>query len=397
MANDKPKRKIIYILGNGFDLAANLPTRYTDFMALITHWNRFYRAFICNQLNQDPSSHLECPPDGRLTEDALISYAQTGKCFDPNAISQLDSIISTNIWIRYLSQCNYTEPEWAGFENEIKTALKVIDTLLREGKDIGPLDRSLHEEAVFSMLKMVFPTDDTFINENWMFRRHKTDEEIEGYRKAFISETEKALVELSEAFRLYLTEFVEKMETTNNPGILIDPQIQTYIISLNYTWNQFKRLGIKPSQIHMVHGSDEKENNLVMGIDNDSSLGNEFIRFKKFFQRIQKKTGSKYQTFLKDDPVGIHEYTKPIIIFFGHSLDPIDSDFIKEVFAKNDDNTIYIHHRDQEDYEKKVINCVEIFESDKVINAVEKGSIIFTDKDLTDISRMIEETTTAYS
>ena len=395
MAKNQPKQKIIYILGNGFDLAANLPTRYTDFMTLITKWKRFYKTYISNQFNQNQSTSLKCPPDGVLTENVLIEYAKRNKCFNPKVISQLDSTISNNIWIKYLSQCNYREQGWAGFENEIKNALKATNELIRKDSNIGLSEMSPHETAVFSMLKMVFPTDDKFINNTWIFRKYKTAEEMEGYKKTFISEAVKALVELSEAFRLYLTEFVEKMETTNNPGILIESQIQTYIISLNYTWNQFKRLGIDPSQIHMVHGSDEIENNLVMGIDNDPTLGNEFIRFKKFFQRIQKKTGSNYQEFMTGEPAGVNEYTKPTIVFFGHSLDPIDSDFIKDIFTRNEDNTIYIHHRDQEDYEQKVINCVEIFGPDKVINAVEKGSIIFTDKDLIDISRMIEETTTA--
>lgn len=115
-----------------------------------------------------------------------------------------------------------------------------------------------------------------------------------------------------------------------------------------------------------------------MGIDNTPELNNDFIRFKKYFQRIQKKTGAVYRNFFIG---GVNQFGNPLprkIIFYGHSLDPIDSDFIKDIFI-NTKSRIIIHYCDQADYEQKVINCVEILGADYVIDAVEKRTIIFTD------------------
>lgn len=373
---------IVYVLGNGFDLAVNLPTRYTDFMCFINNWTHFYKYFVRHQNNSNrPSMYLKCPPDGKLTKDILLEYALEGDLFDKENISRLDDIISNNLWITYLQSCNYQATGWAGFEGEIKAALDAVNQLLRKEKDICTLDMSPHQKAAFQMISVIFPPNQNrFITKGYLLRNNIDEETIGELRKQFLLQAIKALDELCEAFRLYLVEFVEKMSVDRSLGLNILPTDKTFIVSLNYTHNQLEQLGLQPDHVHMVHGSDRKMNNIVLGIDNDSSLGNEFIRFKKFFQRIQKKTGSNYKLFFNAISNNTGLVLPQKVVFFGHSLDPIDKDLIKDIFSLCENGTIYIYYNQQEDYEQKVINLVKIFDAEYVIDAIATERIILTDK-----------------
>lgn len=374
-------QRIIYIFGNGFDIAANLPTRYTDFMYLINHWGSFYDEYSFYFDKKAPNTFLPSPHNGKLTEQILHEYAKYRMLFNEENIQKIDTVFNQNLWVIYFRWCQYSEAGWAGFEKEIKQALQITDRLYRNNTYLPREKMSTHEKAVCAMIesKLLFSTCDAL-----QFSIQGNDEEITNRRKKYIETLAKELLEFTEAFRLYLLEFVERIKTESKPGIVIDESTETYVISLNYTHNQYRKIGLDPKFIHMVHGSDEIQNNLVMGIENDESLSNEFIRFKKYFQRIQKKTGADYKKFFIG---GANQFGNPIpykVVFFGHSLDPIDADFIKDIFAQYPKTKI-IHYCSPEDYEQKVINCVEIFGAEYVIDAVAKREIIFTDEDLNNI------------
>lgn len=376
---DYGQRKI-YVLGNGFDIAAKLPTRYTDFMCLLDNWRDFYDEYSRHFLDPNTAKALHCPPDGKLMRSILMEYAKCTELFCDDHIQQLNTIIENNPWITYFKQCKYEEPGWAGFEKEIKEALRVIDKMITEGSYLGLSQMMTHENAVYLMLTRINHPE--CIRTEECFSVLGNGEEVASYRKEVIDTLAQKLLEFAEAFRLYLLEFVERMKLENNPGIAISETDQTYVISLNYTHNQLVKAGIKPDHIHMIHGSDQIRNNLVMGIENDEHLGNEFIRYKKYFQRIQKKTGSDYKLFfsLNAEEVGKQLPTK--VVFFGHSLDPIDADFIREIFLVQKIDNITIHYCNPKDYEQKIINCVDILGADYLIDAVAKGTIVFTDEAL---------------
>ena len=380
----KYTQKIIYVLGNGFDIAAKLPTRYTDYMFLLDNWQKFYLPYEKSCTEQKKTEALKCPPEGRLTEETLTEYAKSGLLFNRSNIEKMNTIISKNGWVTYFRSCQYKETGWAGFEKEIKEAIAVIDKMMQPKVRMLFERMSTHEKAFYKMYqKMIYSRDTVGFGE--AYKNESDEESVKAERRSFIDRAALELLDFTEAFRLYLIEFVERMITDFEPGIIKNEKTQVFVVSLNYTHSLFVKAGLENNCIHWIHGSDEILHNLVMGIDNDEHIGNEFIRFKKYFQRIQKKTGADYKKFFTPIPRGAGD--NPIenrVIFFGHSIDPIDSDFIKDVFGLTE-SCFYIHYCSQGDYEQKVINCVEIFGSDYVIDAVANNKIIFTDKDLSEI------------
>ena len=74
-----------------------------------------------------------------------------------------------------------------------------------------------------------------------------------------------------------------------------------------------------------------------MGIPDDSFDNTEYIYFQKYFQRIQKRTGSTYQSWLveKYNPVPTESSTNDDVhrvVIFGHSLAETDKGILKDVF-----------------------------------------------------------------
>lgn len=379
--------RFIYVLGNGFDLAAKLPTRYTDFMFFTDNWDFFYNAY--NKYMKDNTEKkrarvIECPPNGKLSKEIMLQYANKGHIFNSKNLEQLNTIIKNNTWMLYFRLCEYNEPGWAGFEKEIKEALITIDRIIQNNIDIPVSDLTMHEKAISIMYNKITKNNPT-LQDGEHFIIQKNQEEFVKTKKKFIECLAKELIEFSEAFRLYLCEFVEKISVTENSKTAIHTLDDLRIISLNYTHNMFKKQKIYDRYIHMIHGSDDKKNNLVLGVENDTALGSEFIRFKKFFQRIQKQTGTDYKSFFLTESTSKRKPSPiNIIIFFGHSLDPVDKDFIIDIL-NTPLSIIYIHYCNQEDYEQKVINCVNIFGDDYVIDAVTTERIIFTNHNLFDV------------
>jgi hypothetical protein len=95
------------------------------------------------------------------------------------------------------------------------------------------------------------------------------------------------------------------------------------------------------SEICYVHGK-AGDGNIIIGIDEylDKEKRNsdfDFINFKKYYQRIDKKTGSTYRDWLKTDE------TKNVY-YIGHSFAATDYDILREFLISDDvKNTILYH------------------------------------------------------
>ena len=115
---------------------------------------------------------------------------------------------------------------------------------------------------------------------------------------------------------------------------------------------------------------------MVLGIDEylDSSEKNielDFIKFKKYFQRIYKKTGCEYKKWLEKikNNYGILSNIKQLnkyptnIYFYGHSLDITDKDILKELILLIGAR-ITIFYYDDSDYIQKIANLVKLIGQD---------------------------------
>lgn len=171
------------------------------------------------------------------------------------------------------------------------------------------------------------------------------------------------------------------------------------IISFNYT-DTYRQIYKKLHHncCHFIHGRamDNRtaiQNNMVMGVDDFNYIKSRpydtwLIVFKKFYQRIYKKTGNRYKKWLKhaeflykiiyrflsqeliDNHALLHIY------FFGHSLDETDGDVIKELIL-NPYAKVTIFYLNKSVYAQQIMNLVRIIGKDKVIEKTGDGSLEF--------------------
>lgn len=109
--------------------------------------------------------------------------------------------------------------------------------------------------------------------------------------------------------------------------------------------------------------------NIVLGIDeylegNARNEQLEYIRFKKYYQRIYKQTEYNYvKWFQRAGQKTLH--------ILGHSLDITDKDALQYIFNRDDVETIIYYHSDSSK-DKMIINLIKVLGYDKV-NELARG------------------------
>lgn len=393
----------ILVIGNGFDLAHGLPTKYTDFLFFckvincIIKDNEIERKILKKDKYNiwiDPSEELsfkkiksikdyinDVSPlnfnaterDKKIYNEILNNFIREyllGEGRDQKLVKDIICLIFNNFWIDYFLQCDmHGNENWIDFESEISDVVKHIDKKMRGENcnlyDSAKLQRGHYMEQLF-MEKYGSVT-----------------------YKGIRDKLEGDLNKLIRAFEIYLTEYVENIEIK-----LISPDIKEIvscscaspqrkgviygnILSFNYTniyekvyWNNAGYIKTSGNYMDHIHGKADisntiESNNMVLGID--EYLGKkkrgkyvEFIAFKKFYQRIYKGTGCKYKEWIdliqKDVErkntyiYGNKDYFKDSyhnLFFFGHSLDITDKDILRDLIL-NDNvyTTIFYHDKD---------------------------------------------------
>lgn len=85
--------KKILIVGNGFDLAHNLKTRYSDVLEVFKKRKSFYGSYKNRKIDTGFNEKI-----ADNTQNALESY-------DSKNLEKLDKLIEKNSWIAYYSGC----------------------------------------------------------------------------------------------------------------------------------------------------------------------------------------------------------------------------------------------------------------------------------------------------
>lgn len=148
----------------------------------------------------------------------------------------------------------------------------------------------------------------------------------------------------------------------------IAPNI-THLLSFNYT-DTFRQLydTALNDNVDFIHGK-LNEHNLVLGIGETLTEAEEnnillCIRLKKYFQRIFKKTGAKY-----DDWLIKNEFNT--VYIYGHSLDVTDKEILQPVIENAQKVIIFYYNKLA--YDQQIINLVKILGKQKFIKYVSKA------------------------
>lgn len=299
----------VLIVGNGFDLAHGLPTKYSDYLKQLERSSDFY-----DHVN---SEYHE--PDWQ----------------------ELDDLIDSVVCYHLTTKMNENKG-WIDFELEIKEIVESvasIENIFVRKLDINTkkyyyiVSKDTLENIPIFLLRYIYRDGKQQLR--WEQEELKTlKEEVLKHIKLFISFFEKYLTWLFDSVQpITPIPFFEKMSVD-------------YFLSFNYTptfeilyKNRYKIFG--DENICFVHGIIENTGKIVMGIGSefyDENIHEDYVELFKFYQRYEYDTDYNYQEWIPllskertlsfDNSNSEKNSKKHTIIIYGHSIDPTDRDIL---------------------------------------------------------------------
>lgn len=360
------------ILGNGFDLDHELPTRYKDFLCFVEEVKRIQSLGITVQLESDMI-------DSELKQYVYELFSLDKKKDIKNEILVM---LESNVWIDYfLNVKGEFGDNWIDFEAEVSHVVQELENVkdylvdkMRNGAksiDVPDFMKRRLDKLSFDAVSIYKDGNEKDIHE-------------------YISKWIKDLKKMIRLLEIYLFDYVEKRNI-----IYFSPDVYELnpdrIISFNYTdtyekMYSYKRNAIRYNYIHGKASSDSSVDscNMVLGIDeylkaDRRNKKTEFVQFKKYFQRIHKKTDCEYvYWFDKEARTEKSGKERDEVYIFGHSLDITDADVLLKIM--NCPNTyVTIFYHDDVDYGKQIANLVSWLGQDILLSKVygKNPSIIF--------------------
>lgn len=373
----------ILVIGNGFDLAHGLPTKYSDFLDFIE--------VIIQVINiKDPHNikrnwvnlDFRIANQLRSNMEDLTSFEKRWK-----------ELVDDNIWFEYFigifqERIKNGKENWIDFECEISNIIRI-------------LDNEMASDSVY--------LGDSFIKSSYKFLNEKFFRNVRNCKRRFSTYKwirDILLIDLNKlisALEIYLVDYIEtldcKLTSPDIQWILSNESIRKCVLTFNYT-NTYERLYKRNSNREIdfdyIHGEAYKYNivelnNMVLGIDeylpdDRKDKDTDFIAFKKYYQRIYKGTGCKYKEWvdeIKEDWENESEESKTKIrkcisrgdlknekihnlYIFGHSLDATDKDVLRDLILNdNVHTTIFYHSKDE--LGRKIANLVKVIGQDELI------------------------------
>lgn len=351
----------ILVIGNGFDLAHGLPTRYDDFLTFVEEFIKYKGQNECNL--------------------RFLDYFKSLNETNVNLYDQIDNFIQDNRWLNYFltlreNKVLLNKSTWIDFESEISKVIKTIDDyrnkLIRE--KVLENEKKRIDEHSFDVLHYILEKEEKIIQIECLLSL----EIIRELKEELITD----LNSLIRCLEIYLDDYVRKCCFDKLKKIkFIETLKIDKLLTFNYT-NTYEHIyGKYNINFDYIHGkADIMHNlnscNLVLGIDEylDEDKKNtniDFIQFKKFFQRIYKGTGCVYKDWIKfyieqkgKTPKVQHELN---LYFIGHSLDVTDKDILSELILCDGANTTIYYHN-QEALGRMIANLVKVIGEDELIS-----------------------------
>lgn len=340
----------LLVLGNGFDLDHKLPTSYKEFMNFCAYlvFGRGYLDENYEKLTDIQKKYVEKLEKKNNINERLLSLLQN------NCLFQFFNL-------KFRTQREVLGENWIDLEREIKSVVDILNsfedeyTQSKQNRYRANTEHRIHE--LIEELKIT-EIDSGRINETSLELIHKR--------------LLKALNDFIKALEIYIVHFINETPVRGVSPDIIDFDA-TNIITFNYS-NTYERVygGAHWNEIvHHIHGSananQRLESNVVLGVTTQHNQAeNRYVEFEKYFQRITKKTGNDYTTWL-ESPVANNKAIE--VAFFGHSLDATDSDIISDLIC-NKKTSIIVFYYDEKALQTIVANLIEIIGKQTLIEYV---------------------------
>lgn len=365
----------VLVIGNGFDLAHGLPTRYMDFLEFIEKYKEYNDYYMIKYDFTNIAAYFK-----NLKENRSDIY------------NEINNLINNNRWIHHFLMLKdkkllENKQTWIDFESEISKVIQTLDKIKRSFKNdsYSEWNQVKLDEYEYEVLNNIFDFDRKLDIVN----RFLLLKEIESITIKLVEDLNK----LIRCLEIYLDDYVSNkyFETLKKKEFITNLKIDK-ILSFNYT-NTYKKLyGSSHIEFNYIHGMVNRKHDLnscdlILGIDEnlddyEKNQYVDFIQFKKFFQRIYKSTSCSYKEWLETYELYKKKFPKSRrglnIYFIGHSLDVTDKDILKELILHEGANTTIYYHN-QEALSRMITNLVKVIGEDELISRTGgyRGSIKF--------------------
>ena len=373
----------ILVVGNGFDLAHGLPTKYGDFLGMIQRFKS-----IINEPNIMKAGYLD------NIEKPIYAFLDRFIFAEGALRVEFNRLIEDNFWIEYfLKNPMYQKENWIDFESEISKVIKQLnEDMYIDNVKRWQLDDEINDLANEYLKKIYYKYTSTLRSMVILTDGKSEAVTFRQIRDRLYSD----LNRLIRALEIYMTAYIEQMECN-----LESPDINNIcfdgILSFNYTDTYEKLYDSKRlANYDYIHGKANIKNkiytnNMVLGIDEylpthrkDKDV--DFISFKKFYQRIYKETGCEYRKWVDDirsnNPIKNRTYgrfdengnkviestysSQHNLYIFGHSLDVTDGDILKDLIL-NDNVHTTIYYVNKDVMGQQIVNLVKVIGQDELI------------------------------
>lgn len=395
----------ILVVGNGFDLAHGVPTKYGDFLEFCEKARRIYTFREDAPLSDYKSKNIDNWKMDDYIKNILSEAYDKRNCkvistggityrvevTTPNKLlDELYEHIGQNTWLEYFLKCHsFVGENWIDFESEISRVIQSLDTwrfILENGGSKEELSKE-KQEVLMSICKVA---------KGSMRESMGSVQAIDKFSKFLNVELEK----LIRALEIYIAEFVAKIKISQRDSDIEKLNIG-HVLSFNYSDTYKNLYGVdKKIRYDYIHGRADinntvESNNMVLGIDEyltkkKRNKETKFIAFKKYYQRIYKGTGCEYKNWIykiKKSSNSIEEKLSSYIKFannmrhnlyiFGHSLDVTDKDILRDLILNDNVYTTIYYHKTYDDngnddngridLGSKIANLVKVIGQDELI------------------------------
>lgn len=369
----------ILILGNGFDIAMNRKTKYTDFV-------EFEKQLFSN-------------PDEKLQEFLQAKSISIEKYKD-------------NLYLKFINDNkNILGDNWSNLEIMISQLADAI-MYFKENNDllfkvattgrIWLLEEELLQEKNYrSKLYIADMFFSLFHEKGWGSLEREVA--LEKLNNEFINQLD-LLIELLEIYLSYLDYLdfdIRRIEARSTALDAISDLSNSSVLNFNYTNTSGYLFGTSEEKTHFIHGRIDLDrtfsriNTMVFGIeDKENDVNSDLIPYQKYYQRVVKETGTKFEEFFKPvykySNVGIAKSFPKNIIIFGHSVDPLDKEIFQNCFKLVDivseQNRMFKYrfiftYFDELSKRSIIKNLAIILGKEKLIELTGKQNVVFVKSD----------------
>lgn len=364
----------ILILGNGFDIAMDRKTKYTDFI-------EFEKQLFSN-------------PDEKLLEFLKVKNLCVDKYRD-------------NLYLKFINENKGTLGDnWSNLEIMISQLADAI-MYFKENNDLifkvattGRIwlleEKLLQEKNYRSKLYIADMFFSLFHEKGWSSLEREVA--LDKLNNEFIRQLD-LLIELLEIYLSYI-DFLdfEVRNIKSKPTALdaISDLSNSSVLNFNYTNTSGYLFGTSEEKTHFIHGRIDLDrtfnriNTMVFGIeDKENDVNSDLIPYQKYYQRVVKETGNEFEEFFqpryRDSDEEVLILISKNIIIFGHSVDPLDKEIFQKCFElaeKGEYLYRFIFTYYDESAKRSIIkNLAIILGKEKLIELTGKRNVVFIKSD----------------